>query len=673
LKKDAEKISHLNLALRAIRSINRLLVREKDRDRLLQGISDILIKNRGYDKVWIVVFDNAGNVDAWAEAGIRGDCFPLIEKFKHGEPVDCAQQALRKNGTVLIHNPASTCIDCPIKKQHTGWGVMTTPLSHEATNYGLLSVSIPKELVSDGVERALVGEIAGDIAFGLYRIEREKEHEKADAALIDRVKKLSYLFSFTDIVSIPDVSLEEILQKAVDRLPAAMQYPDISCAQIKLRNIEFKTGNYRKTVWKLSNEIIVNKKPVGMMAVAYLEERPAADKGPFLKEEEKLIKAIAIRIGKTIERKQGRIDLEKSEKRFRDLVENVHTCIAIIQNNRVVYKNPEYIRIFGPDKDSFIVSDSKAEKTHESAVAKVQDSIKTVASGRARTVDTEFRFRSLEKHQAEIGMIWFHCRTSMIEYQGRNAILVNMMDVSRAKELEHLLKIQDKMSSLGRVAAGIAHEIRNPLSGINIYLKTIEKLYNKQENSEQVKRILSQMQSASNKIESIIKKVMDFSKPGAPSFFSIDINRPIEDAVNLAAVTLRKSRIQIAMDLTPNLPQCKADPQMIEQVILNLISNASEALKAINNDKKIAVSSFLKEDLICISVNDSGSGVPGKIMGTIFDPFYTTKKNSQGIGLSICHRIITDHNGSIDVSVSKLGGAEFMIKLPVDKDLRSKG
>jgi len=666
LKKSIEKISHLNLALRAIRSINRLLVREKDRGRLLQGICDILVKNRGYDKVWIVEVDDSGEMVAWAESGIGDDFFPLAEKFKHGKMVDCAQQALGKKATVLINNPVSTCVDCPIAKHHAGWGAMTTPLMHEETNYGLLSVSIPEELVSDDVEQALVEEIAGDIAFGLYRIKREKEHAETDAALIDRVKKLSYLFSFSDIVSKPDVSLEEILQEAVNLLPPAMQYPDLACAQIELESTRFKTGNFRKTAWRLSNEVVVNKKPIGMITIGYLEEIPATGKVPFLKEEEKLIKAVAIRIGRAIERKQARIDLEKSEKRFRDLVENALTGIAIIQNNKVVYKNPEYIRIFGSAMDSFKVSDFNSEKIHEDDVAAVKDSINTIFSGQVRNVDLEFRFRSFGKQHAGTEINWVHGRISRIEYRDKDALLVIMMDISRAKELEHLLNLQDKMTSLGRVAAGIAHEIRNPLSGINIYLKTIEKIYNKKENPEDIKSMLSQMQSASNKIESIIKRVMDFSKPGEPKLLSTEINRPVEEAVNLSAVTLRKSKIQVEMDLSPHLPQCKADPQMIEQVILNLISNASEALKTIHHHKKIMISSFLKEDSICIRVSDSGQGVPEKMTATIFDPFYTTKKNGQGIGLSICHRIIDDHNGTIEVSTSEFGGAEFMITLPID-------
>ncbi len=662
----SEKINHHNLALRAIRSINRLITRDNDPKRLLQGACDILIKNRGYDKVWIVVFDESGQADAWAESGIIQGCFPLIEKLRHGELVDCAKRALSEKSTVLIQNPVVTCKDCPLSATHEGWGALTTPLRYKNKNYGLLSVSIPRELISDDVEQALVEEIAGDIAFGLYRIKREQEHKKADEALAERVKELNYLFSFSRIVGNPAATLDQILQQAVDLLPAAMHYPDIVCARIILDGKKYQTSNYRDTDRILSTPIVVNNDTVGMLNVCYLEEKDKTDQNPFFIEERNLIKAITIRIGKTIERKRGRRELEDSEKRFRDLVENSLTCIAIIQDNAIVYYNPEYVRFFESFINVFVLPDFKAEHIHPDDVDNVRDAVEQFISGQTPIVDMEFRFRPFGKKEPGVACKWVHCRVSMIEYQGNPAILVNIMDVSRAKELEHLLKIKDKMTSLGRVAAGIAHEIRNPLSGINIYMKTLEKITTRMEKPDKVANILTQVQSASNKIESVIKRVMDFSRPSEPRFLLTDVNHPIEDAVNLSAVTLRKSNIIIETSLFPSLYKCKADPHMVEQVILNLVSNAAEAMKQMHQDKKIIISSFMEKESVCISVGDSGPGVPEEIAGNIFDPFYTTKKNSSGIGLSICHRIISDHNGSLEVGASLLGGAEFVIKFPAE-------
>ena len=158
---------------------------------------------------------------------------------------------------------------------------------------------------------------------------------------------------------------------------------------------------------------------------------------------------------------------------------------------------------------------------------------------------------------------------------------------------------------------------------------------------------------------------MDFSKPSEPKLVLTDINQPIEEAINLSSVTLRKSGIKIEKTLAKDLPLCHADPLLIEEVILNLITNATEAMKNVDGDKKIDVTSSVKNDRIIVRVSDSGPGVTPDLKDKIFDPFYSTKNGSTGIGLSINHRIITDHGGSLRVSSSKLGGAEFVIEIPV--------
>ncbi len=661
--KQTEKIEHLNLALRAVRNVNRLLVKEKDRDPLLKGICDILIENRGYDKVWLLVLDDSGKLDTFAESEIGKDFIPVLDILKQGEMVDCAQRALKLKASVLVKNPSSSCAGCPLSTKHAGWGAMTVPLVYEENIYGLLSVSIPKELISDDIEQALVEEIAGDIAFGLYRIKREEEHKKTDAALKERVKELNYVFAFSKLVERQDASLEEIIQFAVDLIPSAMQFSENAYAQIIFNNRHFRTDNFTETDLNLSENIISNGETVGALEVGYLERKTEAERNTFLKEEKQLVNSIALRIGRTIERKHGRAALEKSEKRFRDLVENSLTCISIIQDNRIVYQNPEHMRLFGFSSDPFIQPDY--DNIHPHDISEFKTTLKKFISGRLGNVDIEFRFYSPEKNNAMKEMKWVHCRLNRIEHKGKDAILVNLMDISHAKELEHLLRIQDKMTSLGRVAAGIAHEIRNPLSGINIYLKAMEKVCASNENQEKVAKILFQLQSASNKIESVIKRVMDFSKPGEPHFMMIDINQPVEEAINLSSLTLRKSGIHIDVNLDSNLPRCNADSHMIEQVVLNLVTNASEAVKNNNTGKKIAVYTLSENDHVCIKVCDSGPGVPEHLMDTVFDPFYTTKTYSSGIGLSISHRIISDHDGILDVSTSELGGAEFIVKIPV--------
>lgn len=361
--------------------------------------------------------------------------------------------------------------------------------------------------------------------------------------------------------------------------------------------------------------------------------------------------------------KQTQEAIYKSEQRLRNLIEYSLTGISIIQDDRVVFQNPEQERLFGPLPRKFILAD--LEIIHTEDLEKVKHLYQNITSGKFQPLDLDFRFYPSGPVGPRPSMKWVYCRVSGTEYQGKDAMLINTMDLTQAKELERLLMIQDKMSSLGRVAAGIAHEIRNPLSGINVYLNTLEKIYKKGQHLEKTEEIIRQMQSASGRIESVIRRVMDFSRPGEPKFVSIDINTAIREAIELSSVSLRKRVIKIETSLAEDLPSCRADSQLTEQLVLNLITNAAEAMKNIDGDKKIEVSSSIENNHIIVSISDSGPGVPSNIRDKIFDPFFSTKNDGTGIGLSIAQRIVTDHGGSLTVSQSKWGGAEFTIKIPI--------
>jgi PAS domain S-box-containing protein len=260
-----------------------------------------------------------------------------------------------------------------------------------------------------------------------------------------------------------------------------------------------------------------------------------------------------------------------------------------------------------------------------------------------------------------------------IEFSGKEYNCVFARDIAERKELERLVAIQDKMGSLGRVTAGIAHEIRNPLSTINVYLSTLKRLLAGEDfdttHLPSIKEAIAEMDVASHKIETVVKRVMDFSKPNQQKMQLININQCVRDAVDLSAVTLRKSGITLELNLDENLSECYLNKLLIEQVLLNLITNAREELIETEGEKQIEVktaeNSHNGERFIAITVADSGSGVPSELRDKIFDPFFTTKHYGSGIGLSICHRIISDHNGFLHVLPSKWGGAMFVAKFPV--------
>ena len=492
----------------------------------------------------------------------------------------------------------------------------------------------------------------------------EKELQKSMNAVGERIKELNCLFEISRLLERRGLTFKEILQGIVELIPPAWQYPEITCAKIITEGQEFSTNNFEETKWALTQKIIVNDNAVGALAAYYLEELPESDEGPFLKEERALINTIAERIGRIIERNRAQMALVESEKRFRDLVEHSLTGISILQQGQVVYQNPEQERLLGPFPRPIKFTDTNS--IHPDDDVKVKAFYQSISAGKLPIGAINFRFYPPGEKPNRGNMKWVHCQASLIEYRRKDAVMVNMMDMTKTKELEHLLTIQDKMASLGRVAAGIAHEIRNPLSGINIYLNTLKKLHHLAGSEEKVEQILRHLQSASIKIESVIRRVMDFAKPTEPKLTLTDINEPITDAMNLTAVTMRKSGVNIETFLSNDLTRSYADKNLIEEIVLNLLNNAAEAMKTMEAGKKIVVASFVEGNQIVIQVSDSGPGVPPEIRDNILDPYFTTKHEGTGIGLSLCHRIVTDHGGSLTVSDSEFGGAEFRIKIPIN-------
>lgn len=262
----------------------------------------------------------------------------------------------------------------------------------------------------------------------------------------------------------------------------------------------------------------------------------------------------------------------------------------------------------------------------------------------------------------------------------RGAIAV-LLDVTQLKEMEQIALTQQKMATLGHVAATIAHEIRNPLSGLNLYLHALEKVLGEAEIpnpevQERTKVVIASMKSASTKMETIIGRVLSFSRPGPPRMEPLDINVCIREAVAMARIPLQRAGVRVAVALQDDLPLCRGDMRLFEQVILNLLTNAAQAMEGQETERVIELSSSAVRSgpeegrHVTVSVADSGPGIPEEVRERIFEPFVTTRKLGIGIGLSITHKIISDHRGLIRAGTSRFGGALFTIELPTGDDGR---
>jgi PAS domain S-box-containing protein len=178
-----ERVHHLNLVLQAIRNVNQLIVKEKDRDRLIDSACRLLVEERGYGKAWIALDNGRGAPLSFAQAGWDQRFQPVAEALRSGELPLCGNRALSASGVLAIEDPLLSCDGCPLAEEYLSETVMVTGLEHEGKRYGVMSVSVPSDLAADEEDRSLFAEVASDIAFALYGIELEAERDLAEQDL----------------------------------------------------------------------------------------------------------------------------------------------------------------------------------------------------------------------------------------------------------------------------------------------------------------------------------------------------------------------------------------------------------------------------------------------------------------------------------------------------------
>lgn len=222
----------------------------------------------------------------------------------------------------------------------------------------------------------------------------------------------------------------------------------------------------------------------------------------------------------------------------------------------------------------------------------------------------------------------------------------------------------EKLASIGRLASGIAHEINNPLNGIKSCIYAIQK---KPSNQEQAKEYLELINEGVTYIENVIKKLLGFVRQQPYKIKSLNINELIHNVYRLLEYKLKQKNAAIKFELLDDLPSIKADVQLIQEVIMNLLINSYDAIE---NNGKILIRSGLKDEhSVYFSIEDTGSGISKEDLEKIFDPFYTTKDPGEGTGLGlwVSLNIIENHNGKILVSSIPYKETKFTVILPIEE------
>ncbi|MDX2499722.1 MAG: ATP-binding protein [Deltaproteobacteria bacterium] len=238
------------------------------------------------------------------------------------------------------------------------------------------------------------------------------------------------------------------------------------------------------------------------------------------------------------------------------------------------------------------------------------------------------------------------------------------------KEAQEQIVWTEKLASLGKLAATIAHEINNPLAGVLNYIRLMIKILSRnhvsQEKLEDIARYLKLVESEIARCGEIVKDLLAFSRRTKITIESNRIEDIIDKTLNLISHDLEMKEIQLQKSIEPNLPKVQCDFKQIQQVFLNLVYNASEAMANGGTLTVTANRAFGSKENLEVVISDTGSGIAKEDMENIFDPFFTTKEEEKGVGLglSVVYGIIAKHNGTIEVE-SELGkGSTFKVRLP---------
>ncbi len=366
------------------------------------------------------------------------------------------------------------------------------------------------------------------------------------------------------------------------------------------------------------------------------------------------------------ETRQSEKALRESEEKLRRMFESMTEGIIISDPQWVITEvNSPAIHMHGySSKDELIgqsvfrlIAEKDRTRTTQSLKEAVQEGVRLIECALLKGDDTEFpaELSSAVLRDASGAITGYVLVTEDVTER-------KQMEISR-KEYELRAHAASRLATVGEMAAGIAHEINNPLTGVVGF----SQLLIKKDIPENIKKDVEIIYDGAQRVASIVARLLTFARQQKPERRHVNINDILRTTLDLRAYYMKAHNIDIATEFDPELPTTLADAGQLQQVFLNLILNAETEMKLAHGKGKLLVKTETENGIIRTSFSDDGPGIPEENMKRLFEPFFTTREVGQGtgLGLSICYGIVTEHGGKI-YARSKLGeGATFNVELPI--------
>jgi PAS domain S-box-containing protein len=369
------------------------------------------------------------------------------------------------------------------------------------------------------------------------------------------------------------------------------------------------------------------------------------------------------------EQQEAENALRQSEQSYKVLLESTHDSILVVdaETFKVTFGNRRASMMFGFDpvlQDGIGVNLLDFIHPEDREIA-IEGFVKDLYQAERRR---RYDVRAKTQDGREI---WVSALGTRIEFQGRIAVLLSLRDITKDKQmeeekrkLEEQIQLTGRLAAVGELAAGVAHELNNPITAIKGYAQLLTK---KKELDEPLRKDLETIYRESQRAARITQNLLSFARRHEPEKHLISINEAIEKTLELRAHPMKVNNIEVIVELDADLPKTLADFHQMQQVFVNIINNAEQAMTEAHGKGRLEVKTKKMRDMIQISFADDGPGIPEDNIKRIFDPFFTTKEvgKGTGLGLSICYGLVEAHGGRI-YARSKLGqGATFVVEIPI--------
>jgi signal transduction histidine kinase len=353
---------------------------------------------------------------------------------------------------------------------------------------------------------------------------------------------------------------------------------------------------------------------------------------------------------------------------YRDLVWNLRNgVLAITLDGRVAVMNEVAYRILGL-------------KPRPTDVGRPFTRVLSDHPELARIIGSAFELSHLP-NRAELrlkstGKVIGYTLSQVRDSRGRlNGATLFFKDLTRVEQLEERERLRDRLAALGEMAAAIAHEVKNPLAGIEVMAGILKRQL---PDSPDAQSILGDIIKEAKMANSIVLEVLEFVRPIRLQVERVSLGDVVRDAISLAESHAPRGTVAVDVSVPDGIAVITGDPHQLRQLFTNLLTNAFEALNGRGSVRIEAVQLAEEEPasggeghggpFIQVDVFDDGPGVPPDVMDRIFSPFFTTKPQGSGLGLAIVRKIVDAHDGRIDVSARRSGGTKFSVTLPVSGD-----